>query len=577
VSPEEKPPIDLSTLIAAGRSPWSDVSDQLIERADPMGFLRVLAEAGTQALRHPAEVGAASMRFLSRAAQVGPVAVAKQLGQDRPDVIDVPARDRRFADPLWTQNPLYYMVQQLYLLHGELVTDIVGTADLEPERQRKADFAAQLLVNALAPTNTLLGNPAALKRAYETRGDSVIRGSRNFLDDLINNSGRPRQVDASGFEVGVNMAVTPGKVVYRSDLIELIQYEAQTDEVYETPLLFCPPWINKYYIMDLAPGRSLIEWAVQHGHTCFAISYRNPDESMAETSFEDYLFGGPLTAAKVACEITGASSVNTLSVCLGGTLTAMAMAQEVNQHTSLIKTATFINTHTDFELSGALGAFTDEAAVSSMEKRMTKKGYLEASEMASTFDSLRANDLIFQYVASNWLQGEDPVAFDLLAWNADATRMPARMHTSYLRSCYIENRFARGKLRVHDKKLKPAKIERDTFVLSAVDDHIVPWESAYRTVHVLGGDSTFVLSTAGHIAGIVNPPGPKSKHWTNSDLPEDPAEWLEGAQLHDETWWQEWSRWIAKRGGGRRDPYQVGSLEHPVLGAAPGVYVSAKS
>ncbi len=564
-------------ILPIDQSPWSDVSHRLVESADPMGFLRVLAEAGTKAARNPREVGAASWKFLSRAAQVGPVAVAKRLGLDTPDVKEVSRSDRRFDDPTWEENLLYYMLQQLYLLHGDLITDLVQAAELEPARQRKADFAAQLLVNALAPTNTLIGNPKALKRAVETRGESVVRGARNFLDDLFNNQGRPRQVDAAGFEVGVNMAVTPGKVVYRSDLIELIQYEPQTEQVHETPLLFCPPWINKYYIMDLAPGRSLIEWAVQHGHTCFAISYRNPDESMAETSFEDYLFGGPLDAARVVCEITGADSVNTVSVCLGGTLTAMAMAQEVNAGTSVINTATFINTHTDFELSGSLGAFTDEAAVSSMEKRMTKKGYLEGSEMAGTFDSLRANDLIFQYVVNNWLLGQDPPAFDLLAWNADSTRMPARMHTSYLRSCYIDNEFSQGKLKVDGRRLKPSRVEKDTFVLSAVDDHIVPWQSAYRTTRVLGGDSTFVLSTAGHIAGIVNPPSPKAKYWTNPELPADPADWIDHAELHESTWWEAWTAWVAERAGAMRAPRVVGSNIHPPLCDAPGEYVRARA
>lgn len=558
-------------------SPWSDIGDQLLEKADPVGFLRVLGEAAVEAGKHPVDVAAASMRFLARASMVPAAALANVAGVSVPDPTTPEKGDRRFNDPAWRANPGYYSLQQLYLLQRELVLDLVDAADLPADRHRKAAFSAKFLLDAVSPTNTLPGNPAALRRAVETRGASVARGARNWVDDVRHNGGWPRQVDARPFTVGENMACTPGEVVYRSDLIELIQYEAQTETVHEVPLLFCPPWINKYYIMDLAPEKSLIEWAVRHGHTCFVISYRNPDESMADTSFEDYLFQGPLDAARVVSEITGVDRVNTLSVCLGGTLTAMAMAHEANAGTSLINSATFINTHTDFELSGSLGAFTDEATVDGLERRMAEKGYLEASDMAQTFDSLRANDLIFQYVEKNWLMGENPPAFDLLAWNGDSTRMPAKMHITYLRSCFLDNEFSQGRFKVKGRLLKPGKVDRDTFVLSAVDDHIVPWHSAYRTTQLLGGDNRFVLSTAGHIAGIVNPPSPKAKHWTNDDLPSDPDEWLAGAEIHNETWWEEWARWIAIRGGDQVPARGIGSGDYPGLVAAPGTYVHGAS
>jgi polyhydroxyalkanoate synthase subunit PhaC len=345
--------------------------------------------------------------------------------------------------------------------------------------------------------------------------------------------------------------------------------------VHSVPLLFCPPWINKYYIMDLAPGKSLIEWAVQHGHTCFAISYRNPDASMRDLGFEDYLKQGPLDALRVVREITGADEVNTVSVCLGGTLGAIALAHNASLGDSSIKSATFLNTHTDFSTKGQLGVFTDEATIAGLERKMAKRGYLDSNQMAHTFDALRANDLVFAYVANNWLLGKQPPAFDLLVWNKDSTRMPAKMHSEYLRSCYLNNEFAQGEFMVDGQKVDPGKVEVDTYVLSAVDDHIVPWTSGYKTTQLLGGRNRFVLSTSGHIAGIVNPPSPKAKHWVNEDnLPVDPLEWKEGATLHEGTWWEDWATWIDGQGGSMVNaPRKLGSKEHPPIEPAPGSYV----
>jgi polyhydroxyalkanoate synthase len=348
--------------------------------------------------------------------------------------------------------------------------------------------------------------------------------------------------------------------------------------VHAVPLLFCPPWINKYYIMDLAPGKSLIEWAVQHGHTCFAISYRNPDASMRDLDFEDYLRQGPLDAVRVVREITGAPEVNTLSVCLGGTLTAIGLAYNAAIGDHSIKSATFLNTHTDFGVPGTLGVFTDEATIAGLEKQMAKHGYLDSDKMAHTFDALRANDLVFQYVGNNWLLGNKPPAFDLLVWNKDSTRMPARMHSQYLRSCYLRNEFARGEFEVDGHKLEPGKVDIDTYVLSAVDDHIVPWVSGYKTTQLFSGHNRFVLSTSGHIAGIVNPPGPKAKYWTNDARPADPQDWKAAAQLQEGTWWEDWTEWIDTQGGPMIAPLRpLGSEQHPPIEAAPGSYVRARA
>ncbi|HEY5032541.1 MAG TPA: alpha/beta fold hydrolase [Actinomycetes bacterium] len=551
------------------------VAEDPMTGADPVSFLRSLGSAGTALAKNPAAVAGANTRMALGLAAAVWAAAGRVVGAQTPGPM---SGDKRFADPAFIDNPMYFLIEQQYLLATQMVTELLEAAGLEGDTANKARFAAGFILDALAPTNTLPGNPAALREAFDTGGKSVVRGAKNMIDDIRHNGGWPSQVDASGFEVGVNMAATPGAVVYRSSLIELIQYEPQVKRVHAVPLLFCPPWINKYYIMDLAPGKSLIEWAVQHGHTCFAISYRNPDASMRELDFDDYLHQGPLDALRVVREITGAPEVNTLSVCLGGTLTAIAMAYNAARGDRSIKSATLLNTHTDFSVPGRLGIFTDEATIAGLEKQMAKQGFLDSDKMAHTFDALRANDLVFGYVVNNWLLGKKPPAFDLLVWNKDSTRMPAKMHSRYLRSCYLNNEFARGEFEIDGHKLDPGKVDVDTYVLSAVDDHIVPWVSGYKTTQLLGGHSRYVLSTSGHIAGIVNPPGPKAKHWTNDDLPADPQQWKDGATLTDGTWWDDWTRWIAKQGGPKvAAPRQLGSAEHPPIEDAPGSYVRTRA
>src|SRR5471032_1482475 len=553
------------------------VAEDPMGAADPVSFLRSLAAMGPALLRNPAGVAAANARLAVGWASAAAATIARTFGVDASGPLSPPVGDKRFRDSAYDNNPFYFWLEQQYLLAGQLVSELLDAAHLKGTTEVKARLAAQIMLDALAPSNTLPGNPAALRRAFDTGGKSLARGVQNLVYDVRHNGGWPSQVDNSGFEVGVNMAATPGSVVYRSDLIELIQYSPQTPRVHSVPLLFCPPWINKYYIMDLAPGKSLIEWAVQHGHTCFAISYRNPDASMRDVDFEDYLRQGPLYAVRVVREITGAPEVNTVSVCLGGTLTAIALAHNAAIGDRSIKSATFLNTLTDFSVPGALGVFTDEATIAGLEKQMAKDGFLDSDKMAHTFDALRANDLVFQYVVNNWLLGKKPPAFDLLVWNKDSTRMPAKMHSRYLRSCYLNNEFARGEFEIDGHKLLPGKVDVDTYILSAVDDHIVPWVSGYKTTQLLGGHKRFVLSTSGHIAGIVNPPGPKAKHWTNDVMPADPQEWKDTAQLQDGTWWQDWTAWIDKQGGASvAAPRRLGSKEHPPIEPAPGSYVRAR-
>ena len=422
------------------------------------------------------------------------------------------------------------------------------------ELAAKAEFVTGQIVDALAPTNFLPGNPPALKRAFETGGASVARGFLQFLDDLANNGGWPRQVDKSGFTLGEDLAATPGKVVFRNDLIELIQYAPQTETVFETPIVLSPPWINKYYVMDLAPGKSFAEWAITHGHTVFAISYRNPDESMRDLGMEDYMRNGLLAALEAIGEITGADEVNIASLCLGGTLTAVLLAYLARPDVTgpKVRSATLLNTLVDFSEPGALGHFVDETTVGRLEARMAKKGFLPADQMAGTFNLLRANDLIWRYVAAGWLMGESPPAFDILAWNDDATRMPARMHSEYLHSMYLENRLATGTLEIGGAAVSSRRRATPTCTSSRrARTTSLPGAAATARRQLVGGPVRFVLTSSGHIAGIVNPPGPKRSHCVNDELAADPDAWLAGATEVQGSWWEDWAEWIGERAGER--------------------------
>jgi polyhydroxyalkanoate synthase subunit PhaC len=486
-----------------------------------------------------------------------------------------PEQDRRFTDPAWTTNPMFALLRQQHALLESFLTDQLAKADLDEATRHKAGFALRQALDALAPTNWLLTNPTALKKAFDTGGLSVLRGASNALRDLATNKGRPRQVTPGQFRPGHELAATPGSVVYRNRLIELIQYQPQTETVHALPLLFSPPWINKYYIMDLAPGKSLVEWAVQHGHTCFMISYRNPDATLAELSMSDYLQEGLLAALEVVEEISGTQQTNLAGLCLGGTMAAALLAWLAARGESRVASLTLMNTLLDFTLPGDLGVFTDETTITRLESVMSRRGYLPADSMATTFNLLRGRDLVWNYVVNNWLLGEEPAPFDMLSWNADSTRMPAAMHTEYLRRLYLENRLAKGELELAGERLELSRVSQDSYFVSAERDHIALWKAVYAGATLMGGTVRFALSNSGHIAGVVNPPNPKSKHWVASaaTLPEDPESWREQASEVAASWWLDWTPWIAKRAGEQRTPPPMGSTMHPPLESAPGSYV----
>jgi polyhydroxyalkanoate synthase len=551
--------------------------EEAMGELDPAGFGQALGAFVMSIAGHPAEFSRSAMEYGMRSAQAAMAAALRSVGlsHEGPAQLD---EDRRFDDPAWSSNPVFYLLRQQYALLERFLQDLLAAADLDERTRRKADFALRQVLDAAAPPNWLLTNPAALKKAFDTGGLSLVRGASNALRDMATNNGMPRQVTPGQFRPGHELAATPGQVVFRNRLIELIQYEPQTETVHEVPLLFSPPWINKYYIMDLAPGKSLVEWAVQHGHTCFMISYRNPDATLAELSMSDYLREGLLAALGVVEEITGAAKTNLAGLCLGGTMAAALLAWLAARGEDRVVSLTVMNTLLDFTLPGKLGLFTDEAAITRLDRVMARKGYLPADSMATTFNLLRGRDLVWNYVVNNWLLGEQPAPFDILSWNADSTRMPATMQTEYLRCLYLKNQLAKGELKLAGQRLKLSRISQDSYFISAERDHIALWQAVYAGARLMGGTVRFMLSNSGHIAGVVNPPNPKSKHWVGSaeTLPEDPEMWRKEATEVATSWWLDWTPWIGERAGPQRAPPPMGSAMHPPLEAAPGSYVLEK-
>jgi polyhydroxyalkanoate synthase subunit PhaC len=572
-APEQDPGSESGIQGAAARAAEVLAPETGLAALDPVSFSKALTRFGTEVARRPVPTLRALTRYGTGLGVSGLASAGRAVGMKMPGAVPPPAKDKRFIDPAWEQNAGFFGVLQAYRLFDRLINDLLELAELGEPWAGKASFALRGMVDALAPTNFLAGNPAALKRAFDTGGLSLVKGFQNWWTDFTTNGGLPRKVDRSGFTLGKNLAATPGKVVFRNELMELLQYSPTTPTVHAVPLLMSPPWINKYYVMDLSPGRSFAEWAVNHGHTVFQISYRNPDKTMGDTRLDDYLLEGPRTALDVINDITVTEKVNMVGLCLGGSLTAMLLAYLAAKGDDRINSATLLNTLVDFSEPGMLGTFSDPESVARIEAKMAKKGFLDSKEMSRTFDFLRANDLIWSYVASSWLMGENPPVFDILAWNEDGTRMPAAMHSFYLRSCYIENRLARGEMELAGTPLNLGDVREDVYVLSAKEDHIAPWTASYKTTQLLPGKVRFVLSSSGHIAGIVNPPSPKSKHWTNESTPPDPQQWLSAAEEHQSSWWEDWATWIAERAGARQKPPAIGSAAHPPIADAPGSYV----
>ncbi len=505
-------------------------------------------------------------------------------GEEPEPVIAHDPRDKRFADPAWKQNEIFDFIKQSYLLSARYINDVVTQVDgLEPKTAQKVDFYARQFINALSPSNFALTNPEVLRQTRETGGENLVRGLNNLLNDLEQGRGnlRIKMTDTDAFKVGENIAISEGKVVYQNELMQLIQYSPATEEAYARPVLIIPPWINKFYILDLRPKNSLVRYLVSQGHTVFMISWVNPDESLAEKNFDDYMTEGPLAALEAIGKIAGGQPVNAIGYCIGGTLLASTLGYMAATGDNRIASGTFFVTLTDFTEAGEIGVFIDEEQLAMLEDRMTKRGYLEGNEMATTFNMLRANDLIWSFVVNNYLLGKEPFPFDLLYWNSDATRMPRAMHSFYLRNMYQRNLLTTpGGINMKGEAIDLGKIKVPLYFLSCREDHIAPWTSTYKGARCFtSAPVRFVLAASGHIAGVINPPeGGKYNHFINDTLPERPEDWLEGATEIAGSWWPDWQRWVTGHSH-EKVPARVPGKARGIkaIEDAPGSYVRVKA
>lgn len=496
--------------------------------------------------------------------------------------IEPDPRDKRFADPEWRSNLLFNFLMQAYLLTTRWTNELVRDAHgLDPHTRKKAEFYITQLTNAAAPSNFVMTNPEVLRETFASNADNLARGMKMLAEDIEAGQGvlRIRQSDSAGLVVGVNLATTPGKVIYQNELMQLIQYSPSTENVLRMPLLIVPPWINKFYILDLTPEKSYIRWCVDQGITVFVISWVNPDGHLGEKTFEDYMKQGPLAAMDAIEKATGETKVHTAGYCVGGTLLAATLAWLANKKRRRVRSVTFFAAQVDFTHAGDLLLFADEDQISALERDMKRSGVLEGSKMAMTFNMLRSNDLIWPYVVSNYLKGKTPSAFDLLHWNSDATRMPAANHSFYLRNCYLENRLSTGSMVLDNTLLDLSKVKAPVYNLATRDDHIAPAESVLYGSRFFGGPVRFVLAGSGHIAGVINPPSRgKYQYWTNDEIRDKTlAEWMQGAKEHKGSWWPDWLAWLRNIDGKEVPAREVGTGALPPIEDAPGSYVRVRA
>ena len=550
--------------------------------ADELGLGKAFMELASNMLANPARLAESQMALWQQYMTLWQNSMLRAWGAPVAPVAEPHKSDKRFKHEDWQDHLLFDYVKQSYLIAARWLHENVASVEgLDEQTRKKVDFFTRQYIDALAPSNFALTNPEVFKETIASGGQNLVKGLHNLLDDIERGNGKLRisMTDTKAFELGVNIATTPGKVVFRNELVELIQYEPSTKKVHERPLLVIPPWINKYYILDLREKNSFLRWAVAQGHTVFMISWVNPDERLAGKDFEDYLTGGTLAALDAACEASGAKDVNAVGYCLGGTLLAATLGWLAAKKDRRIASATFMTSLIDFTRAGELEVFIDEAQVASLERKMRERGYLEGSEMANTFNMLRANDLIWSFVINNYLLGRDPFPFDLLHWNCDSTRMPAQMHSFYLRNMYMRNALREpGGVTLAGVPIDLSKSKVPTYFVSAIEDHIAPWKATYAGASVLGGPARFVLSGSGHIAGMINPPSAnKYGYWTHEELPPSADEWFEGAKQHEGSWWTDWQAWIAARTGREVAPRIPGKGKLKALGDAPGTYVRIRA
>ena len=552
--------------------------------ADPLQLTQTFMDFTAKMLADPNRLVQAQMELWQQYMNLWQVTAQRMMGQPAAPVAEPAKGDKRFNDPAWKDEVVFDYLKQSYLLTARWLQGTVKEVEgVDDKTAKKVDFYTRQFIDAMSPSNFAMTNPQVVKATVESKGENLLKGLQNMLTDLERGKGKLaiRQTDMDAFKVGGNVATSPGKVVYQNELMQLIQYAPSTAEVYQVPLLIVPPWINKFYILDLKPENSFIKWATEQGYTVFVISWVNPDERLAGFVFEDYMKKGPLAALDAIEKATGQRKVSAIGYCIGGTLMATTLAYMAARDDDRIAACTFFTAQVDFTEPGELGVFIDEDQLAGIEQMMGKKGYLEGAEMATTFNMLRANDLIWSFVVNNYLMGKDPFPFDLLYWNADATRMPAAMHSYYLRNMYQKNLLSQpGGLVVDNVPIDLRKITVPVYLQAGKEDHIAPAKSVYKATQIFKGPVRFMLAGSGHIAGVVNPPrNKKYQHWLNETATNPPtlAEWQAGAKEFPGSWWHDWDKWLSALSGPKVPARVPGEGGLPAIEDAPGSYVKVRS
>ena len=549
---------------------------------DPFHVGPALTEVATQLAADPQRMVKAQIELFEGYMELWRTAARRAGGEEAQPVAQPAKGDKRFNDPDWSANPVFDVMKQSYLLTSNWLNKLVSDVDgVEPMSKRRVEFFTKMLTDAFSPSNFLMSNPAALREALQSNGGSLLKGAQQFAADLERGGGQLAisQTDLDRFKVGENVATAPGKVVFENDLFQLLQFSPTTEKVHEIPLLIFPPWINKYYIMDLRPENSLIRWLVGQGYTVFVTSWVNPDVELAGKTITDYMEEGVFAAVEAVLRQCKVERTNTVGYCIGGTLLATTLAYMAARGDDRIGSATFFAAQQDFSEAGDLLLFTNDEWLTDLEKKMDAAGgVLPAGAMADTFNMLRANDLIWSFFVNNYLLGKEPAAFDLLFWNSDQTRMPKALHMSYLRDYYKENRLAKGELILANVKLDLSKVKVPVYVQSSKEDHIAPMRSVYRGARLFGGKVTFTLAGSGHIAGVINHPDAKKyQHWTNDQLPEKVEDWFAGAEETPGSWWPHWDKWLSAKSGKKVPARDPGKGPLKPIEDAPGRYVKVKS
>ncbi len=550
--------------------------------ADDVGeMLRSIGKVAEYYMAEPQRAFAAQTALTTKFVELWAATLHRLQGEKAEPIAPPEASDKRFADAAWRDNPYFDFIKQAYVLTTRWADDLVKHADeLEPHDRDKAQFYLRQVTAALSPTNFVATNPELLRTTLAESGENLVRGLKMLAEDIQAGHGtlRIRQADARAFKLGVNLAATPGKVVFRNDLIELIQYEPTTPEVYKRPLLIVPPWINKFYILDLNPEKSFIRWAAAQGLTVFVISWVNPDERCADKDFDSYMHEGVLTALDCIEQATGAREIAAIGYCVGGTLLAATLAYMAALGDKRISSATFFAAQIDFTDPGDLKVFVDAEQLKAVEERMAERGYLDGSQMANAFNMLRPNDLIWSYYVNNYLKGKEPMPFDLLVWNSDSTRMPAANHKFYLRHCYLQNDLSKGRMILSGKTLDLKKVTIPVYELAAREDHIAPARSVFTGAKCFGGPARYVMAGSGHIAGVVNPPSkPKYQYWSGGPPTGEFDDWLAAAKETPGSWWPDWLAWLTAQAPEKAPARKPGDGKLKPLGDAPGEYVRVKA